>query len=169
MERRVIKEILNKRNKRQLEEEDEKEEEMEQKKRKSPQRRTSRDLVTKMKMTGGGHKQKKKILERSKTDIKREKDSREESPIQEGLQPEVCRKGAPARSSSGTHTTGGFLHGPGYFYTDTQGQTFDQYGRRVFRDDKEQTMEELSEGVREEEERNEVKKGIVMMYHWQNG
>ena len=44
-ERRAIKEILNKRNKRPLEEEDEAEEEIVPKKKKSPPRKTSRDLM----------------------------------------------------------------------------------------------------------------------------
>ena len=53
VERRAIKEILDKRNKRPLAEEDEEEDEIVLKKKKLPPRRTSRDLVAKKKMTGG--------------------------------------------------------------------------------------------------------------------
>ena len=41
-------------------------------------------------------------------------------------------------------TLAGFSHGPGFYRTDEQGQMFDQYGRRIYGEGEEQTIEESS-------------------------
>ena len=40
---------------------------------------------------------------------------------------------------------GGFEHGKGYYLEDEQGQLFDQYGDRVYREGEEQMVEEISD------------------------
>ena len=39
----------------------------------------------------------------------------------------------------------GFSHGPGFYRTDEQGRMFDQYGRRIYQEGEEQSVEESSE------------------------
>ena len=64
----------------------------------------------------------------------------------------ILQKKVPSREDSGQKYAGragsvgastkGFQHGLGYYTTDAQGWVFDQYGRRVFQNDEEQTVEE---------------------------
>ena len=63
----------------------------------------------------------------------------------------------PSQKDSGQKHAGGtgfsaasvFQHGLGYDTTNSQGHTFDYYGRRVFGDDEEQTVEGSSDEERE--------------------
>ena len=117
-ERRAIKEILNKRNKRPLQEEGEEEEEMVLKKRKSPLRRTSRDLVVRKKTTeGGATNRRKRSGKGAKPTSKRKKTPQKKVPSKQDSGQKYAGRG----SYSGSQTTGGFQHGPGYYYTDAKG------------------------------------------------
>ena len=76
-------------------------------------------------------------------------------------------KKVPSRVDSGRRhagrvlMAGGLEHGKGYYQEDEQGQLFDKYGDRVYREGEEQTVEESSDeesperGDEEEEEDSE--------------
>ena len=77
-------------------------------------------------------------------------------------------KKVPSRDDSGRKhvgrvmTAGGFEHGKGYYWKDEQGQLFNQYGDRVYREGEEQTVEESSDEVSPERGEEEDSKEIPL-------
>ena len=131
-------------------------------------RRTSKDLVAKKKMSG-------KAMVR-----KDRKGGKGGVPSATGLSKKVLQK-VPSRENYGQKYVGrggsvaastlGLQLGLGYYTTDAQDWVFDQYGRRVFRDDEEQMVEESSDdngdGKEQQQEGDSDEVPLAELIRWE--